>query len=118
MHRLRTARFLARLVLAWFVLSIGAAVASPMIKPQAMELICTGSGAIKVLIKSDDGVKEMSSHTLDCPLCATAGFPPPAVRAEAVPEKILSHVLQPVAAAHIAWLTAAPLPARGPPTFS
>jgi hypothetical protein len=118
MHRLRTARFLARLVLAWFVLSIGAAVASPMVKPQAMELICTGSGAIKVLVKSDDGVKEMSSHTLDCPLCATAGSPPPSARRETVPAQMLSHVLQPVAAAHIAWLTAAPLPARGPPSLS
>jgi hypothetical protein len=118
MHRLRTARFLARLVLAWFVLSIGVAVASPMVKPQAMELICTGTGAIKVLVKTDDGVKEMSSHTLDCPLCATAGSPPPAPRAEVAPARILSHVLQPVAAAHIAWLSAAPLPARGPPSLS
>jgi hypothetical protein len=118
MHCLRTARNLARFVLVWFVLSLGAAVASPMVKPQSMELICTGTGVIKVLIKSDDGVKEMSTHTLDCPLCMTAGTPPPVAHAEVEPVSPLSHVLRPIAAAHIAWLTAAPLPARGPPAFS
>jgi len=115
MHRLRSARFLARLVLAWFVLSLGVAVASPMVHPQAMELVCTGTGAMKVLIKTADGVKEVSSHTLDCPLCATAGTPPPVARSAAQPAQPLSHALRPVPAAHIAWLTAAPLPARGPP---
>ncbi len=118
MHCLRSARNLARFVLVWFVLSLGAAVASPMVKPQSMELVCTGTGVIKVLVKSDDGVKEVSSHTLDCPLCATAGTPPPVTQAKVEPVFPLSHVLQPIAAAHIAWLTAAPLPARGPPAFS
>ena len=36
-------------------------------------------------------------------------------RTTAEPVQPLSHVLRPIAAAHIAWLTAAPLPARGPP---
>lgn len=118
MHRLRSARTLVRLVLTWFVLSIGVAVASPMVKPQALELVCTGTGAMKVLVKTDDGVKEVASHTLDCPLCAHVGTPPPALRTTAEPHQPLAHALQPVAAAHIAWLTAAPLPARGPPQLS
>lgn len=118
MSRLRSATLLARLVLAWFVLSIGAAIASPVIKPQALELICSGSGAIKVLVKTDDGVKEQSAHTLECPLCVATGTPPPLARSQAEPAQPLSHVLRPVPAAHIAWLTAAPLPARGPPAFS
>ena len=115
-HRL--AHRLARFVLVWFVLSLGVAAASPIVNPQAMELICSGSGAIKVLIKTDDGVKEASGHTLDCPLCVTVGTPPAAPRAATEPVQPLSHVLRPVPAAHIAWLTAAPLPARGPPSFS
>jgi hypothetical protein len=45
---LRSARTLARLVLVWFVLSLGVAVASPMVNPKAMELICSGSGSVKV----------------------------------------------------------------------
>ena len=118
MHVLRSARTLARLVLAWFVLSIGVAVASPMVNPQSMELICSGSGAMKVLIKTDDGVKEVSTHTLDCPLCLHFTSPPPATVATAEPAQPLAHVLRSIPAAHIAWLTAAPLPARGPPHLS
>ena len=118
LHRLRHAHLLARFVLVWFALSIGAAVASPLVNPQSMELICSGTGVMKVLVKTDDGVKEQSRHMLDCPLCAATGSPPPAARTTAQPLQPLSYVLRPIAAAHIAWLTAAPLPARGPPTFS
>ena len=118
MHRLRTAQNLARLVLVWFVLAIGAAVASPMVNPQAMELICSGSGAIKLLVKTDDGMQEMSSHTLDCPLCAHIGAPPPVSQARLPVVHPLAHALRPIPAAHIAARTAAPLPPRGPPAFS
>lgn len=118
MHALRQARIVARLVLAWFVLSLGVAVASPIVHPQQIELVCTGSGAMKVLVKTGDGVKEVATHTLDCPLCANIGSPPPAVRLTAETVSPLAHVLRPVPAAHLAWLTAAPLPARGPPLFS
>ncbi|MBU0587076.1 MAG: DUF2946 domain-containing protein [Gammaproteobacteria bacterium] len=118
MQSLRNAHLLARFVLVWFALSIGAAVASPIINPQAMELICSGSGAMKVLIKTDDGVKEVSSHTLDCPLCANLGAPPPVVHLSAEPVQPLAYVLQTIPAADIASLTAAPPPGRGPPLFS
>ncbi|MCJ0764672.1 DUF2946 family protein [Variovorax terrae] len=115
MHVLRNAQLLTRLVLVWFALSIGAAIASPVIKPVPMELVCSSSGAMKLLVKTDDGVKEVRSHTLDCPLCAGTGPLPPAVQTTAEPASPLAHVLRPIPAAHIAWLTAAPLPARGPP---
>ncbi|MBC7376814.1 MAG: DUF2946 domain-containing protein [Burkholderiaceae bacterium] len=118
LQSLRLAHRLARLVLVWFVLSLGVAVASPMVHPQAMELICSGSGAIKVLIKTDDGVKEAAGHTLDCPLCAVPGTPPPVAQVATEPVQPMSHVLRPMLATHIAWLTAAPLPARGPPAVS
>ncbi|MGH6627667.1 MAG: DUF2946 family protein [Burkholderiaceae bacterium] len=117
MQALRNAHFLARWVLVWFALSIGVAVASPLVKPQAMELICSGAGAMKLLVKTDDGAKELSSHTLDCPLCASLGAPPPPARQTAEPIHPLSYALQPIVAAHIAALTAAPLPARGPPSL-
>ena len=89
--------------------------ASPLVHPKPVELICLGSGAVKLVVKTDDGAQDMPSHTLDCPLCATVGTPPPTVRVVAEPPHPLSHALHPVAAAHLAWLTAAPLPARGPP---
>lgn len=118
MQTLRRAHFLARFVLVWFALSIGVAIASPIVKPQAMELICSGSGAMKLLVKTDDGAKELSGNTLDCPLCATLSAPPPVVRLSVAALPPLAHALQPVAAAHIASRTAAPLPARGPPFLS
>lgn len=118
MQILRRAHTLARFVLVWFALSIGVAIASPIVKPQAMELICSASGTMKVLVKTDDGVKELSGHTLDCPVCATLSAPPPVARQTAEPAQPLAHVLQSIPAAHLAALTAAPLPARGPPAFS
>jgi predicted short-subunit dehydrogenase-like oxidoreductase (DUF2520 family) len=119
MQSLRNAHRIARFVLVWFALSIGVAVASPIVKPQAMELICSGAGMVKMLVKTDDGgSKEVSLHTLDCPLCATSSAPPPVARLHAEPVQPLAHVLQSIPAARIASLTAAPLPARGPPAFS
>jgi len=118
MHPIRQLRWLARLVLAWFVLSIGVAVASPLVHPQAMELICSGSGAIKVVVKTDDGAQELAGHSLDCPLCLLVGAPPPASQARLPVAHPLAHALRPIPAAHIAARTAAPLPPRGPPAFS
>ena len=116
---LRNAHLLARFVLVWFALSIGVAIASPIVKPQAMELVCSGAGVMKLLVKTDDGSKEVVSHTLDCPLCATSSAPPPPMaRLSVEPAQPLAYVLQSIPAAHIAALTAAPLPARGPPAFS
>lgn len=118
LYTLHSLRWLARLVLAWFVVAMGVAVASPLVNPQSMELICSGSGAIKLLVKTDDGAQEMSSHTLDCPLCAQLGAPPPATQAQSAVVHPLAHALRAIPAAHIAARTAAPLPPRGPPAFS
>lgn len=115
LQALRSLRWLTRLVLAWFVLSLGVAVASPHVNPQAMELICSGSGAIKLLVHTDDGAKEVPSHTLDCPLCHHVAAPPPRARVGSAQPHSLAHALRPIPAAHIAVRTAAPLPPRGPP---
>ena len=118
MQTLRHAHLLARFVLVWFALSLGVAIASPIVKPQAMELICSGSGVMKVLVKSDEGSQKTLSVTMDCPLCANnSAPPPPAARLTAEPLQPLAHVLQSIPAAHIASLTAVPPPARGPPFF-
>jgi len=116
MHSLRSARFLARLVLAWFALSLGVAIASPLIKPVGFEVVCasTGTGAMKLIAKTDGG--EQPRHTaFDCPLCAGLAGPPPGAAAVPSFDVPVAHVLQAVPAARIAALTAAPLPARGPP---
>jgi hypothetical protein len=118
LQSLRGAHLLARFVLVWFALSLGVAVASPIVKSQAMELICSGSGVMKLLLKTDDGTKEVVSYTLDCPLCISNGAPPSlAATAKFEPVQPLAYVIQSIPAAHMASLTAAPLPARGPPAF-
>ena len=118
MHRLRSARHLARLVLAWFALALLVAVASPLLRAEPMELVCTSVGAVKLLPADDGGPHDLLKHTLDCPLCAGLSAPPPVHQLAAAAPVPLSHVLRPIVAAHLAWLTAAPLPARGPPSFS
>jgi hypothetical protein len=110
---------LGRCVLAWFALSMGAAVASPLVQPHGFELICTSTGAVKLIVIGDDG---SSDHTalgaghLDCPMCLPHAAPPPPVLQLPPPTASpLWHALQPVERARIAAITAAPLPARGPP---
>jgi hypothetical protein len=117
MRTLRHFTILARLVLAWFVLSLGVAVASPIVKPQDVLLVCSGSGAMKVLVKADDGsTSEVAGTSMDCPLCASVSAPPPVISPRVEPAQPLAYALQPIPAAHIAARTAAPLPPRGPPT--
>ncbi len=69
MQALRRARFLARFVLVWFALALGVAVASPLVKPQAMELVCSSAGSVKLVQLGDDEGRTAATPTLDCPLC-------------------------------------------------
>jgi hypothetical protein len=117
LQTLRQALNLTRLVLVWFALSVGVAIASPMLNPQAMDLVCTSTGSMKLVAQGDDADVAATSHTLDCPLCATLSAPPPALNTlltQPAPSS-LAHALEPLAAAHIAAVTAPPLPSRGPP---
>ena len=118
MQTLRNAPLLARFVLVWFALYLGAAVASPIVNPQPSELICSSAGVMKLIVKTDGGAKEVSGAMLDCPLCATGAALPPSFHVKFEPLLPLGHVLQSIPSAIIAALMAAPLPARGPPVFS
>lgn len=120
MHALRRLCWLVRLALAWWVLSLGVAAASPWVQPRSMEWVCSAAGVVKLLVQTDDGLQEASaSHTLDCPLCVHASAPPPVRVADLPPpQQPLAYALGSIAAAHIAARTAAPLPPRGPPVFS
>ena len=118
MRNLRHFTFLSRLVLAWFVLSLGIAVASPIVKPQDILMVCTGSGAMKVLVQAEDGsTAEVAGNSMDCPLCAPMVAPPPVDHWAAEPSQPLAYSLQAIPSALIAARTAAPLPARGPPSL-
>ena len=118
MYILRTSSLLARLVLAWFVLTLGVAIASPIVHPQSMQVICSDGGSMKLVATGDDEAAQGVHHTLDCPLCLATTLPaPPASRRVAEPQP-MAHALHPFATAHIAALLGAPLPPRGPPTLS
>ena len=115
MQALRNASFLARLVLAWFALSIGVAVAAPLVKTQGFELICSGGAGMKLLVQSDQDGAPAAGHTLDCPLCASLASPPAKAQVVAQAKRPQSHFFQSSPAPRIAALTAPPPPARGPP---
>ena len=117
MQSLRNAVKLARLVLAWFALSLGVAVAAPLVQPQSIELVCSGGGTMKLLVKDADGNSAGTPQTLECPMCASVDEPPVLSFDMQAPQP-LAHVVSSIPAARIAGLTGAPLPARGPPALS
>ena len=118
MQILRNAHLIARFVLVWFALTVGAAIASPLLKPQSFDLICSGSGVIKIMPKSDDGKAPGAGLMLDCPLCASISAPPPM-------DIVVFGLSQPAAfvAPHVfaevpRQTLATPPPARAPPALS
>ena len=115
LQTLRNAQSIVRFVLVWFALSMGVAVASPLVKPQAMELICAGTGVMKFVKQGDDGATATANPTLDCPLCANLGAPPPAFAADPARVFGLAFALLPTEAARMASLLRDPWQARAPP---
>lgn len=118
MQTLRNAHLIARFVLVWFALSIGVAIASPMVKPQGMQLVCSGSGSMKVLANGEDGKSNSSSHTLECPLCASISAPPPMEIVGFGSAAPKAYALPQADSTPLACVRAAPPPARGPPAQS
>jgi hypothetical protein len=117
LHRIR---IITSFVLAWFVLSLGVAIASPVVQPRMTQLVCTTAGAVKLIVQTDDGAQDFGAgHTMDCSLCFVTGAPPPAPALARLPHvQPLAFAAQSIPAARIAAATAAPLPARGPPQNS
>ncbi|HXD42393.1 MAG TPA: DUF2946 family protein [Ramlibacter sp.] len=117
MERLRRAHRLVWFALAWLALSIGAAAASAAIHPLALELICSVSHGNQMVVAQDDGGEPAAGHhhVGDCPLCVTAGAPPP-VTGIAVPHQVPAAAPTPWLAEYVAAFGAAPPPARGPPS--
>ncbi len=117
LQTLRNAHLITRFVLVWFALFIGVAVASPLVKPQSSQMVCSAMGGMKMVV-DDAGDTPTVSGGMECPLCAqiTAPGTPVALSLEVASD--LAHALRPIPSAHIAWLTGSPLPPRGPPALS
>jgi len=114
-HSLRSSHKLARLALLWFALTLGAAVATPVIHPQEELVVCSGVGLQKVLINADGTESSSTDSGISCPLCLIGGAPPPALVHRLVAEQSAGHVLPATLALPLVSRSAAPPPARGPP---
>lgn len=116
MSFLRNAHSLARFVLLWWVLFIGASVASPSVKPEATQLVCTAAGSIKMVqAGADDASVPLAHVLLDCPACLPLMGP---AAAAAVPEwswGAVPHVLPSNSTARVANRSQQPWQARAPP---
>jgi hypothetical protein len=117
MDKLRKAKTLARFVWVWFALSLGVAMASPLVAPKALDLVCSTGGVLKIASSDDADDSSGTAHTMDCALCMPVGTPPAPITNLFTKPSSLSHALHPIAAAHIAAATAPPLPSRGPPAL-
>jgi hypothetical protein len=106
---------LTRWVVLWFVLSLGAAMASPLIAPKAVELVCSSAGAMKLVAKSADGTVQQGNLTLDCALCALASAPPRAHQPALQIRSDLAYALQAIPQARVSSRLLTQPPARGPP---
>ena len=118
MYTLRSSKLIASLVLAWFALFLVSAVASPVIKPGSMQIVCSAGGGMKVVNVDGNGGEVMASASMDCPLCVSVVEPPSQSSVLFVKRPAIDPALHPIAVAHIAVLTAPPLPSRGPPAAS
>ena len=117
MNALRNSRTAARLVLVWFAFFIGVATASPIVQPADIQMVCSAAGGMKLVIAGEDGADIKVSTGMDCPLCAAAAGPGPGNKFSFSKLSPLAHALQSIAAAHIALVSAPPLPSRGPPSL-
>ena len=115
MFKADTHRFLARLVLVWFALFIGVAIASPILSPTETQMVCSSAGGMKMVASGEEGADVKLTANMDCPLCAPVHVPLQSCNTPFDHASPLAHSLHPVAAAIIAAHAAPPLPSRGPP---
>jgi len=123
MSALRSTRCLARLVLAWFMVSLAVASAAPALRPAvALERLCSAGGEVRWIAAAsamgESGTADASAaghHTLDCPLCLSATPPSPPVRWEVNRGAMALYVARTPATAPSVAPTRAPFPPRAPP---
>lgn len=108
-------------MLAWFVLFVGASVASPLIHPVDWQEVCSAGGARRLVAGSkaadeSDGVWSALAHTLDCPACLPGLAPAPGRHTLVTPNgPTFGALAVDGRSGPLALAASAPLPARGPP---
>lgn len=124
LHRLRHHPLLGQQVLLWFVLALGVAMVTPLLRPKTLEWVCSASGSFRLVdlsAASEPGSGNPNTgtapHALDCALCLHLDAPLP----PGIPSSSMRH--QPPRVAVVPALgvpVRAPLvpPVRAPPVFS
>lgn len=116
MKTLRSTAWLRRWMAALLLLSMGVAMATPLVQPRAMEIVCAGAGATKLLVQAANNVHPgHDGFGMECLLCLLEGAPPFdfSVHVPAAPPLALGAALHTDAPL---WVSAAALPpARAPP---
>jgi hypothetical protein len=103
-------------VLLGLLLAFAAALASPLVQPKSIELLCTGTGSVKLLVGGADDADTNASMAPDCTLCVQASLPPPTYVIPAATPYSMAHVLHIAELSPAALRAAPPLPPRGPPS--
>jgi len=118
LHTLRNSPWLAKLALLWYVVTLGVAVAAPMVNPPTELVVCTSVGMVKVVL-NDDGTTATSTSNdgMHCPLCSAGGAQAPVSVSKGQVFHPSGHVLKSIPKTHLAALTAVQPPARGPPSI-
>ena len=79
-HRLRIS------VLAWFALTLLAAIASPLVQAQQFEIVCTGAGMVRMAAPVGHGdTVPPSPAAFDCPLCVPSSALPSSLHTLSTP---------------------------------
>ena len=105
-----------RWILFGLLFCMGVAVASPLVKPKSMSLVCSGAKSIALVdVDAQGGPAQLLAMTLDCADCLPVVLPPPDISVRAIekpaPGRIAVAKSFPVPAAQCL----SP-PSRGPPT--
>jgi hypothetical protein len=114
MHMVRrTHHRIGRWLLAWFALSIMAMQAMPVLHAQNIELLCSASGTVKVIVHDDAGTITTHDHMQDCSYCTVGAPPPQDLQAAVHPHPAARPAVVPAVSALTA--DASPFLARAPP---
>lgn len=117
MTLLRQLKRLRSVIAAWVLVAMGVAMASPLIQPLSLELICSGSGGYFLLAQSSNSDPGPHIPDMDCALCLMSAAPPPSL-ADALPmlQAIYPELALPDLG-HTPDTTPVLPPARAPPRF-
>lgn len=118
MDSLRSPDRLRWWIVAWFVFSLGATLAAPVVQPHGLEVVCSAGHGTTLVVHGNSGNAVLDTLGMDCPLCLLGSAPPqPTTTTEStLPLVHAAPAAPPQVFAMVPMAT--PPPARGPPSFS